>query len=68
MNAFHSSLYRVIQKDGLNFGAYDHKIQHAFVCHLGEKPVPVVGTSTHARQLVVIFQVLGLLYGLTCMG
>jgi len=48
----------MIQKDGL------------------KEPVPVVGgmawtvngASTHARQLVAVFQVLCLLYGLTCMG
>jgi len=57
--------YSVIQKDGLNF-----------VCRLGKEPVPVVGgmawtvngASTHAGQLVAIFQVLCSLYGLTCVG
>jgi hypothetical protein len=56
------------------FGAYDHRIRHAFVCHLREEPVPVVGSmawtlnvaSTHARQLVAVFQVLCSLYELTC--
>ena len=54
--------YSVIQKDGFNF-----------VCRLGEEPVSVVGgmawtvngASTHARQLVAVFQVLCWLYGLT---
>jgi hypothetical protein len=58
----------VIQKDGLNFGACDHKIQHTFVCHLAEEPVPVVRASTHTRQLVAVFQVLCSLYRLTCVG
>jgi len=42
------AIYRVIQKDGLNW--------------------TVNGTSTHTRQLIVVFQVLCSLYGLTCMG
>jgi len=58
------------------FGAYNHKIRHAFICRSGEEPVPVVGSmawrvngaSIHARQLVVVFQVLCSLYRLTCMG
>jgi len=53
-----SIIYRMIQKDGL------------------KEPVPVVGgmartvkgISTHARQLVALFQVLCSLYGLTCVG
>jgi hypothetical protein len=60
--------YRVVQKDGLNFGAYDHKIRHALFCRLGEEPVPVVGASTHTRQLVPVFQVLCSLCGLTCVS
>ena len=51
-------IYRVIQKDGR------------------KEPEPVVGgmawtvngASTHARQLVAVFQVLCSLYGLTCVG
>jgi len=41
-------MYRVIQKDGLNW--------------------TVNGTSSHARQLVAVFQVLCSLYGLTSVG
>jgi len=51
-------MHRVIKKDGL------------------KEPVPAVGgmawtvngASTHDRQLVVVFQVLCSLYGLTCVG
>ena len=43
-----NDVYRVIQKDGLNW--------------------TVNGASTHARQLVAVFQVLCSLYGLTCVG
>jgi len=41
-------IYRVIQRDGLNWG--------------------VICASTHARQLVAVFQVLCSLYRLTCVG
>jgi hypothetical protein len=49
----------------LCLGAYDYKIRHSVVCRLGEEPVPVVGSmawtvngaSTHARQLLAVFQV-----------
>ena len=50
--------YSVIQKDGLNFVSIYFKI----------RTWTVNGTTTHARQLVAVFQVLCSLYGLTCVG
>jgi len=58
--------YSMIQKDELNFVSLYFEI----ICRWGEGPVPVVdsmvrtvnGASTHARQLVAVFQVLCSLY------
>ena len=57
--------YSVIQKDGFNFVSLYFKIR------TGDKydvASTVNGTSTHARQLVAVFQVLCSLCGLTCVG
>ena len=51
-------LCRVIQKGGLNFVRLFFKIM----------AWTVNGASTHARQLVAVFQVLFSLYRLTCVG
>jgi len=50
--------YRVIQKDGLKEA----------VQVVGGMASTVNGASTHARQLVAVFQILCSLYGLTCVG
>jgi len=60
-----SSKYSVIQKDGLNFVSLYFKIRTSDKYDMAWT---VNSASTHARQLVAVFQVLCSLYGLTCMG
>ena len=57
--------YSVIQKDGLNFVSLYFKIRTSDKYDMAWT---VNGASTHARQLVAVFQVLCSLYGLTCVG
>ena len=51
-------IYKMIQKDRLKEP----------VLVVGGMASTVNGASTHARQLVAVFQVLCSLYGLTCVG
>ena len=59
------SKYSVIQKDGLNFVNLYFKIRTSDKYDMAWT---VNCASTHARQLVAVFQVLCSLYGLTCVG
>jgi len=58
-------MYSVIQKDGLNFLSLYFKIRTSDKYDMAWT---VNGTSTHARELAAVFQVLCSLYGLTCVG
>ena len=58
-------MYSVIQKDGLNFLSLYFKIRTSDKYDMAWT---VNSASTHARQLVAVFQVLCSLYGLTCVG